>query len=127
MKRAALLALTLGAALSCGEPSGPKAGLLKIALTTPFSGSDGAVLLTVTGPAPLTSLAAIPGLRVFTDTLGGPSTKVVVTGTLVSGVIAEIGVEDVGAVAQYSATIVQVAASTYQLRATAGYAVSVVR
>lgn len=126
MKRAALLALALGAALSCGEPSGPKAGLLKISLATPFSGSDGAVLLTVTGPAPLTSLTASPGLRAFTDTLG-VSTKVVVTGVLLNGVIAEIGVEDVGAVAQYSATLVQAAASTYQLRATAGYSLSVIR
>ena len=53
-----LIALALGGAGSCREASGPVAGLLTVSLTTPNPGADGAILLTVTGPSALTSVAA---------------------------------------------------------------------
>ena len=135
MKRAALkyvaaLALLVVAGLSCGEPSGPKAGELKVVLTTPSPGLDGAIMFTINGPTPLTSLTAEPGLRVFTDGIGGVTTRVILTsttGALINAIILRVGVEDVGQVTQYTAAVNQVASNGYQLRVTGGYSLTVVK
>jgi hypothetical protein len=125
----ATLALLAGAGLSCGRDNGPVAGNLSVKLATPNSGADSAIVFTVTGPTALTGAIAGPGMRVFAQTLGGTSTKFALTGRLTqNAVILTIGVANVGAVAQYSATIGGVAQANYQLRALpGGYALSVVR
>lgn len=130
MKRVAALALLVVAGLSCGEPSGPKAGELKVVLTTPNPGADGAIMFTINGPAPLTSLTAEAGLRAFTDGTGGVTTHVILTtatGALINAIVLRIGVEDVGQVTQYAAAVNQVASNTYQLRVTGGYTLTVVK
>lgn len=127
MKRTAALALLVVAGLSCGEPSGPKAGELKVVLTTPNPGQDGAIVFTINGPAALTSLTAEPTLRAFTDGTGGVTTKVIVTGTLTNASIVRIGVEDVGQVTLYAAAVNQVAATTYQVRHQGGYALTIIK
>jgi hypothetical protein len=122
------LAFLLAAAGSCidGGPSGPVAGLLKVSLTTPNAGSDGAVLLTVTGPRALTSVTPATGLRVFAESLGTTNTFAV-TGPLSNGPILSIGVADVSRVQDYRATIQDVAANDYTLRPLTGYSLTVAK
>jgi len=128
MTRRALAAalLVFGASLSCSDSNGPVAGALTIGLVTPNSGQDGAIQFVITSPVAITGVTAAPGLRVFTDTLG-TATRVVVTGTLAAGPIVSVGVADVNQVAQYGATIQQVAATNYQLRSVAGYTLAVAK
>ena len=128
------VALSLGlaagaiAGLSCGrDPTGPQPGVLQVRLAIPFpnSGADGAILFTLAGPAAPTAAIAAPGLQVFHGGLA-PVTKYAIVGTLSNNAtILTLQVTDVRQ--QYSATVTQVAASTYQLRALSGYAVTVVR
>ena len=113
--------------LSCGDDgTGPRAGTLEIRLGTPNAGADGAILLTVTGPAAPVGVSAPGGLRVFTDSLG-TITTFAVTGTLPAGAIARLQVEDVGRAGEYAAVIRQVAAADYTLRPLAGYSLTVAR
>lgn len=123
MKRLWWLAI-LGAALGCLDNSATP-GTLKVKLTTPNAGSDGAILFTVTGPAvPLTTTAAT-GLRLFAQPLAATN-HFAVTGSLPSGTIMTIEVPDVSRAGAYTATIQQVAATSYQLRPSlAGYTLTV--
>ncbi len=128
MKRAGrilLLAVLVAGVATCGKSStGPTAGTVKVQLTTPNTG-DGAIVLSVTGPAALTSATAGGGVRVFAQPLG-TTTKFALTGTLTTGVtILTVGITDVSQAGSYSATVLQVAASTFQLRNLAGYSLTV--
>lgn len=126
--RCLLVGLALAGASGCGsDNSGPVAGTLTVSLTTPKSGSDGAILFSLTGPQAPTSMTAGAGLRVFSQTLS-TTTNVAVTGTLGNGPLITIGVPDVRQAAQYLATIQGVAASAdFQLRPLSGYALTVSR
>ena len=119
-----LVGLALGGAGSCGESSGPVAGVLTVSLTTPNAGADGAILFSVSGPQALTSVAAGPGLRVFSQPLS-TSTRFAVTGTLTNGAVVTIGVADTRNAAQYAATVQAVAAPAFQLRPLTGYSLTV--
>ena len=125
-----VLAALMMAGLSCGgttTPSGP--GLLKVRLTSPNSGLDSAIVLTINGPAALTSATAGTGLRLFQQPLGGTTTRFALTGLLTNGAtILTIGVPDLGAVSQYSGSVDGVAMPNFQLRALpGGYALAVTR
>jgi hypothetical protein len=118
------------AGLSCGgdaTASGP--GVLRIRLTSPNSGLDSAIVLTITGPAPLTSATAGAGLRLFQQPLGGTTTRFALTGLLTNNTtILTIGVADIGALSQYTGTINGVALPNYQLRSLpGGYALALTR
>lgn len=117
--------LVLAGAGSCRDVTDP-AGILTLSLVTPNPGADGAVLLTVTGSAALTSVTAGNGLRVFSQTLGTVN-HFAVTGPLPNGAILTIGVADANRVGDYKATIQDVAASDYTLRSLAGYSLTVSR
>lgn len=119
--------LTLGS--SCGKDVGPVAGNLKVQLTSPNSGADSAIVFTITSPAPLTSAAPGAGLRLFAQTLGGTTTRFVLTGQLTtSTTILTIGVENVNAVGQYTGSIQGVAQPNYALRGLpGGYALTVIK
>jgi hypothetical protein len=123
----------LGAAalltLGCGDrPTGPEPGTLRVTLTMPTAnnGLDGAILFRVSGPEVPTAAAAGATFEMFRQPLTTVTTFAV-TGTLASG--AEIVTLEVPDVRQsYTGTIVQVAATDYQLRGSlAGYGLSVVR
>ena len=104
-------------------------GELTLSLVTPNGGADGAILLLVKGPAPITS-ASVPsgsGLRLFAGPLGADSVQFAITGSLANGVIVVLSVADVNRVAAYNAFIRQVAANDYTLRGLAGYGVTVSR
>jgi hypothetical protein len=119
-----VVALAAAGAGSCGDGTGPVAGVLTVSLATLSPGADGAILLTVTGPGALTSVTAAPGLRVFSGTLG-TTTKLAVTGPLANGVILRIGVPDTRRASQYVATIQNVAGNDYSLRGSVGYLLTV--
>lgn len=123
-----VVAVALAGVSGCSSGNGPVAGVLRVSLTTPNSGVDGAILLTVTGPQVLTSVAPEVGvggaLRVFAQPLS-TTTKIAVTGPLASGAMISIGVADVRQSAQYNATIQAVAADDFQLRSRAGYSLTV--
>jgi hypothetical protein len=134
MKRllsASLLLTAVVFGLSCGDSNGPNPGELKVRLTTPNSGADSAIVLTITGPtgAVLTNATAGNGLRLFHEPFSGNTTHFALIGQLTQGaVILTIGVPDVSAVSQYSGTIQGVAQPNYQLRAIpGGYALSITR
>ena len=122
MRRLASTLILLGAALACSDNS---PGILKVNLTTPNSGADKAILLTVNGPGTLVSATARSGLRLFSQSFSTTS-KVALTGTLTAGTILAIEVPDISKASQYTATILQVATPTYQLRALTGYSLTVV-
>jgi hypothetical protein len=120
-----VIALTLAGAGSCHDVNGPVAGPLTVSLGTPNPGADGAVLLTVTGPSALTSVTAAPGLRVFSQALS-TTNHFAVTGLLPNGAVLTIGVTDLNQAGQYVATIQDVAANDYTLRAlAAGYSLTI--
>lgn len=125
------LAAVLVIGLSCGGdgtgPSGP--GTLVVRLTSPHSGADSAMVLTITGPQPLTSAVAGNGLRLFQQPLGGTATKVALIGQLnTNSVILTIGVQDLAQLSQYTGTIGSVAQPNFQLRPSlVGYALALTR
>jgi len=116
--------------VNCGgdgpTDSGP--GTLLVRLTAPAANADSAIEFTITGPAPLTSVTAGAGLRVFQQSLGGTTTGFALTGSLANGAtILTIGMADVAAFSQYSGSIQGVAQANYQLRALNGYALALTR
>jgi hypothetical protein len=117
--------LVLAGAGGCRDVTDP-AGILTLSLVTPNPGADGAVLVTVTGPAALTSVTAATGLRVFSQALT-TTNHFAVTGPLPNGAILTLGVPDVNRVGDYKATIQDLAASDYTLRSLAGYSLIVSR
>jgi len=131
---AGFLAATVTMTATCGESKvldivRGVPGELTLSLVTPNGGADGAILLLVKGPAPITS-ASVPsgsGLRLFAGPLGADSAKFAITGSLANGAIVVLGVADVNRVASYNAFIRQVAANDYTLRSLVGYGVTVSR
>ena len=128
--RRTLAGLAVALVVACsGDGTGPVAGTLKVNLTTPNSGQDGAAVVVLSGPAVPAAVSAGTGLVLW----GGPVTtataKVVVTGTLATGTILTLQVDDVNKVSQYSATVQQVAQSSspFGLRSLTGYALSVTK
>lgn len=117
---ACLLVAALGFAPACGDSSGPTAGTLKVRLQMPVAntGLDGAILLTVKGPAQLTSAQAGTDLQLFQAGFGADSTRFAIIGTLNTDTdVLLIGVQDVRRAGDYKARVDQVAASTgYALR-----------
>ena len=115
--------------LSCGRDIvAPVAGTLRVQLTTPNSGADSAMVLTISGPqSGITGATPGPGLLMFNQPVGGTVTKFALVGQLNNGAtLVTIGVPDVGRVSQYTASVYQVAAPDYSLRPSlAGYALSV--
>ena len=131
LSSAGLLAAVMIIGLSCGDSSASRPGDLMVRLTTPNSGADSAIVLTITGPAGsvLTKATAGIGLRLFQQPLAGNTTRFALTGRLTQGaIILIIGVPDATEVTQYSGTIEGVAQANYQLRALpGGYALAITR
>ncbi len=120
LRAVALLTTLIVAGVSCGgDPTGSGPGIVKVRLTSPNSGADSAIVITITGPAALTSAVPGSGLRLFQQPLGGTTTRFAVVG---------LGVSDVRALSQYSGTITGVAQPNYQLRVLpGGYALALTR
>jgi hypothetical protein len=133
--RRIMLLLLLLLAISCRdgitEPDTPKpgpapsiAGWLSVVLTTP-NRNDGAVQLRLSG-APIDSLQ-LTGSG-FASLVNGAG-KLLVTGTVQSGVVARIWVPDIRATARYQGSVEAAAVKyTYQLQdVSQGYSLQVTR
>ncbi len=116
MSKQLLVAAALGVLFACSDGTAPRAGVLNVNLITPNSGGDGAILLTIAGPAALTSASPATGLRLFSQPPLGAANHFVLTGTLTGGTLLTIGVADVARALAYTAMIQQVATPTSQLR-----------
>ncbi len=125
---AVLLASILIAA--CGDDSGPTSvatpGPILVSLTTPHT-DDGAALLLVTGPGFASAGAASASHTVHWKITAPNELRAIVLRGLSSGPILRVDVPDVRKVADYEATLVEVADRLDdQLRADlAGYSLSV--
>ena len=129
-----LLVLTGSFVLSCGDsgPSEPKPnenpvpGWLSVRLSTP-NADDGGIMFTISGGQIDSIKSAYPDL--FTSSAGNASKQVIVAGHLPTGVVvAELLVPNVELVANYGATVEQVAArDTYQQRPVSGVSLVVER
>jgi hypothetical protein len=105
------------------DSAGPVGATLDVSFVTSAS-DDGAVLFTVAG-GPVESVEA-PGYRLYTAQINPTTLRVVVAGSLRAGTIARIHIADERKLAQYSATVNQVAArGSYAQRDPVSYSVSV--
>jgi hypothetical protein len=126
--RRTLLTAAVMLLAGCKNSTGPVAGTLKVNLTTPNSGFDGAAIILLTSPVPPTSVTAAAGLALWGGPVATTSARIVLTGTLSTGTILTLQVDDVNKVGQYSVTVQQVAAATYQRRtALTGYSATVTK
>ncbi|HEY6808103.1 MAG TPA: hypothetical protein VI160_04880 [Gemmatimonadales bacterium] len=126
--RKVLLAAALVAAAECGHnATGPTPGTLFIKMVNrPANPADGAILLTLSGPAAPGNLTAAAGDTVWGGPFTGTVNKMVITGNITTGTLASFDVADVALVGQYVVTITQIAASgDYSLQATSGYTLNV--
>lgn len=126
--RRVTIAVSLGVLLACGGTTGPVAGTLKVNLANPNNGQDGAVLLVLSAPAPPSAVSAGPGLTLW----GGPvttiTTKILLTGTVSTGTILTLQVDDINQVRAYSVALQQVARiSDFTLESLSGYSVTVTK
>jgi hypothetical protein len=125
MKPRAIGPLALAIVLAtCGDGA-PTSGWLRVSLSGPSTDNAG-VLFAITG-GPVDSVrSAFPHL--FSTAPGDSAVRVIVAGASVSGVVAEIAVPDVGALALYRATVEQVAAGgTFAQREPGGFRLTVER
>ena len=111
--RRTIAAATVGLIIACGgDGTGPTAGTLTVNLTTPNSGLDGAAIIVLSAPVAPGSVSPAAGLTLW----GGPVTTatatIALTGTLSTGTILTLQVEDTKLAAQYTATLQQVAVSS---------------
>jgi hypothetical protein len=109
--------------LACSKsPTGPQPGTLSVQLQNPNSGLDGAILFTLTGPNPVSDVVAGAGDTLWSTDFSGNTSRVLLTGTIKSGVILSFDVPDVNVPDQYGVTINQVASSSdYSLRSLVNY------
>ena len=102
--------------------------MLRVNLASPNNGQDGAVQLLLSAPAPPVSVSAGPGLTLWGSPVTTASARLVLTGTLSSGTILTLQVDDINKARQYSVTLQQVArTSDYRLESLAGYSVTVTK
>ena len=109
------------------QPTAPAAvpGTLTARLVTP-NVDDGAILVEISGPAPLADLATpVQGAVVHART-NGSTTRVAVFGSLAGGALVRFSVPDVNAAAQFSAQVTEASDRANALRTTlTGYQVSI--
>ena len=115
--------LLLAGLAACGGDGGtadpvPEPGTLVVSLTTP-NADDAAILLRITGPG-ITQVAAANAGQYMKVLLEGDDLTAVLVGDLASGALIRFHVPDVGAVASYASSVLQVANETNALRGSTG-------
>ena len=125
--RARFLVAALAVVTGCGGESGPTPGELTVRLTTP-NADDGAMVLVLSGPGPITNVAAASaGTLVHARDAGG-AVRVAVFGSIASGDLIHFSVPDVEQASSYQTTIQEVADRGNVLRPGAtAYTLSIVR
>ena len=113
MKRLLILAAAAAVAAGCRGEQGPVAGELSVRLATPGSGIR-AALFVVIGPAGAVTAPSGSGYRVFAQTSGDDTTRIVAVApagsVLVAGELARIAVNDTRQYRKYSARVLALAA-----------------
>lgn len=110
-----------------GTPNAPAPNptSLVVSLTTPNS-DDGALLVTIRGPALATIQSASPDYLVFSNAVSATEARVIVVGDLQRGSVFTVALAGSAALSEYSASVGQVATRADVLRAeTAGYRMTV--
>lgn len=103
----------------------PRAGTLTLRLTTPHV-DDGAMTFELSGLQIDSATAVNASLRLFTRRVNGSTVAGAVIGALANGAVVTLYVPDVGAVAGYTANVLEVADRQDALRASVtGYALAV--
>jgi len=112
------LAITLVAALllpGCGDDKEPtasdKAGQLRVVLTTPNAGQDGAAVIVLNGPTAPRNVTAGSGLNLWGGPVNTPQATIALTGVLNAGPILVLDVDDVTRAGEYSATLREVSSA----------------
>jgi hypothetical protein len=102
-------------------------GTLRVNLTTPNSGLDGAAVVMISGPAVPRGVNAGAGLKLWGAPVQSSQASVALTGTLSTGTILTIDVADIALADQYSASLREVSKSdsTVALRVLTGYSLTV--
>jgi hypothetical protein len=101
--------LAVGAACSDEPTTGSaRAGTVSLRLTTPHA-DDGALTFEVSGPSIDGATAANASLVLFTRRTGDGALVGVVAGAVANGVVVVLQVPDVGAAAEYTARVLEVA------------------
>ena len=99
----------LGTALACGDnPIAPKAGNMKVSLTTP-NADDGAVLVALFGPGFTNVQPASASYRVYSLTASPTEMRVLVVGDLSTGALLSLDIGDPARIAEYHGTVIQAA------------------
>jgi len=110
-----------------GQPTAPVAvpGTLTVRLATPFT-DDGAILLDITGPAPVTDIAAAAQGVVAHARSNGNATRVAVFGSLGAGALVRFSVPDINAVQQYAVQVAEASDRASVLRSSVtGYQLTI--
>ena len=110
-----------------GQPTAPVAvpGTLTVRLVTPFT-DDGALLLDITGPAPVTDVAAAAQGVVAHARSSGNATRVAVFGSLGGGALVRFSVPDINAVQQYAVQVAEASDRASVLRSSVtGYQLTI--
>ena len=132
-----LLPVAVGLAISCGgsggdraptepsqqqpgqptQPSAPTAtpGTLTARLVTP-NADDGAILIEISGPAPIADITAMLQGAIVHSRADGNQTRLAVFGPLVGGALVRFSVPDVNAAQQYAAQVTEVSDRANALR-----------
>jgi hypothetical protein len=128
--RTALCVLAAAIGITCtnestapGTPNSPAPNptSLVVSLTTPNS-DDGAILVTIRGPALATIQSASPDYLVFSNSVSATEARVIVIGDVQRGSVFTVALGGTAPLSDYSASIGQVATRADALRAdTIGY------
>jgi len=128
--RRTVVAAAVTLLIACGgDGTGPTAGTLTVSLTTPNSGLDGGAVVVLSAPAAPGSVTPAAGLTLWGGPINTTNATIALTGTLSTGTILMLQVDDINKVAQYSATLREVAAAAgFGLRSSlAGYSLAVTK
>lgn len=109
------------------QPTAPPAvpGTLTARLVTP-NADDGAILLEISGPAPIADVTAAVQGAVVHSRANANTTRLAVFGPLASGALVRFSVPDVNAAQQYSAQVTEVSDRASALRTSVtGYGISI--
>lgn len=131
LTRYSVLAAAVLFGVNCGggddgnEPNDPTPGNLTLAYSSP-NNDDGALKLTITGPAAPTAITSVDSDNEVFRTGLGTTTTVIVARSLAGGAIGEgqillVAVPDTREADEYSVTVTEAASATFAQRSTAGY------
>ena len=120
-------ALILGASACDSGGSSEGNGPVQVSLSTP-SADDGALVITIAGPAFTAVRPASASYEVFWRAVNQNETRVIVVGDIVDGLLFTATAPEAAAAAEFSAEVMEIANRGDALRPSmAGYSLSVAR